>query len=210
MIRLCLDDQKRNPLTLPIVCLIFAITVKLPSGIPQITPSVQTPSFSATPTLVNHLSSGLVQARPALSHPQALPTLRQRIHARPGRHAEPSSAPPRRARRAGHDRLDAPRELPPLALGDGAEPRGAVDGVAGGVDALGEEAVVVVAEEAAVEEDPGGDGGEAAGQAGAAGGVAEEAVGVGEVLVALSQAVHWRFRGVHNVCCELVRSVHSL
>lgn len=64
---------------------------------------------------------------------------------------------------------------------------------------LGVEAVVVVAEEASVEEDATGEGGEAAGEFGAAGGEAEEAIGVREIVEALSKAEDGNGGAVHRV-----------
>lgn len=176
------------------------IVIKFLSRISQITPSIQSPPFLAGRTPHRRLTS-LLQATLTPSTPQSLPALRQGKH-RPLhlRHSKPAIS--RRRRRRIPDRK--PNIPPKLLLFDFVLFRRAADhGVARRVGGLAVKSVGIVTEEAPVEKNGGGEGGEAAGEFRAAGGVAEEAVGVGEVIEALSQAVHG-CRGINKVGAPMV------
>lgn len=167
----------------------ICLVIKEPnSRIPQITPSVQRSPFPTRQTRPN-LPSRLFQTLPTPLPPNRPPTLRQPEYPVPALPAH--GVPPTRDRhlRQVPDHLPHPprkpghhRRVPHRAI--------TVHRVRRRVDRLVVERVVVVPQEAPVEEEAASDVRQAAGETGAGGRVALEAVVVDEVVVALGQRVH--------------------
>lgn len=171
------------------------IVIEFVSWIPQVTTSIQSPPFSFGPTPSQSLTS-LVQTLSTPIGAHSFPALPQSIHL-------PFHFPYSKTTVFRRGPLDNPNHLRKILLKLRFIRRVFLAADDGRWGNFGVEAVVVVTEEAAVEENAGGDGGEAAWDLGAAGGVAEEAVGVRQVVEALGQAVHGR-RGINKVGAPLV------
>ncbi|KAL6518816.1 hypothetical protein OROHE_017569 [Orobanche hederae] len=182
------------------------IREKLLSRISQVATSIQRPTFPARQTSSN-ISISLSQTRPTPFPTHSIPTLRQSKHA---------LNPPHRVTSIPHrNRGQIINQLPNISLKFRIDPIRrphraiAIHRIQNGVDALVEKSVAIVTEETPIEENPAGDGGEAAGEARAAGGEALEAIVVRQIAVALSQAVDRDISGIYSVAAPVV-GCHAL